>query len=221
MNRLKSPIVKTQEEVIDPYCWPKSTTIKLTPHAPKDQQSFVQVLDNRRSKRNFKIISPSELGKLLYLSNRTRLRERNSVNIMVESRPVVSAGGLHTVDCLVLFPEQTSWRRYNAFNHSLECLCLENYLYSDLVKAARNFFPDAHNAALIWYVGDTTRISAKYENAESLLWRDAGAIIATQSLVAEYLGYSFCPIGLTGGTEAKNLSSERQMAGLGLSFVGL
>ncbi len=44
-------------------------------------------------------------------------------------------------------------------------------------------------ATLLWFVADLRKLSARYADAESLLWRDSGALGATLSLSAAALGY--------------------------------
>ena len=65
------------------------------------------------------------------------------------------------------------------------------------------------------------KTAAKYEHHETLVWRDAGVVLGYMSLVAEALGLSFCPLGLTGRPQLTEFLPESQaMHGVGLSVLG-
>ncbi|HWX23327.1 MAG TPA: hypothetical protein VN578_25775 [Candidatus Binatia bacterium] len=49
---------------------------------------------------------------------------------------------------------------------------------------------------VFWFVADFARSGAKYQNPESLVWRDSGALLATINLVAEGLGLNCCGLGV-------------------------
>lgn len=218
MIELQCPWPKQEQENVTPFEWPVSAEVKLVRPSETSENSFNAVLNNRQTRRVFSLLNKDEVGELFYLSNRTLWRDSNSSGLTIEHRPVVSAGGLHAVECLVLSPDDDAWYRYDPFKHQLQCLDISGL--DALARSARAFFPTAGEATIIWYLGDMTRLSGKYQHPESLLWRDAGAMIATHSLVSEHLGYAFCPLGITGGEEAKTLSDKRVLVGLGLALVG-
>lgn len=221
MIKLKSPVPKSDPVVIDPINWSSNNVVKLPYPEASMNVSFGDVLEKRKTRRQFKNITKDEVGYLLYMANRTLYRDRNSQGILTEHRPVISSGGLHVVECLVLFPGENVWNRYDSLNHQFQRLYIDHEKLSNLALNARGFFETSNIAAVIWYVGDFTRISGKYDHAQSAMWRDSGAIQATHSLVSEYLNYAFCPLGITGQDEAQLLSDQRNLLGLGLSLVGL
>ncbi|WP_169732561.1 hypothetical protein [Derxia gummosa] len=72
--------------------------------------------------------------------------------------------------------------------------------------------------ALIVEPGKT---AAKYVNPESLVWRDAGVVLGYMSIVAEVLGLSFCPLGITAHAELTNLFGPNEcLFGAGLALLG-
>lgn len=77
--------------------------------------------------------------------------------------------------------------------------------------------PEATKTLLVAEPGKT---QAKYFNHESLVWRDAGALLATMGFVAEALNLNYCPIGITGEPWASMLSSEGNLVGVGAALIG-
>ena len=56
----------------------------------------------------------------------------------------------------------------------------------------------ARHGVTLQFAADMARIGASYENGCSLAWRDAGALLAVVSLVAEALGLAGTPLGRAG-----------------------
>ncbi len=56
----------------------------------------------------------------------------------------------------------------------------------------------ARRGCTLRLIGDWAKLSAAYENAETLLFRDAGCLIATLCLCAEWLDLCACPLGFVG-----------------------
>jgi len=54
---------------------------------------------------------------------------------------------------------------------------------------------EVQRGTIFWFVADLTRSAARYENPESLAWRDSGALLATIGLVAEGLNLKCCGLG--------------------------
>lgn len=46
-----------------------------------------------------------------------------------------------------------------------------------------------------------------YADSETLVWRDAGAMLQTLALVAELFGLGFCPLGILGSEVVSALPS--------------
>lgn len=217
---LKSPLPKIEVDRIASFEWPITSTQRLGRVPSEDRHEFLEVLSNRRSRRSFGAITETELGEFLFLANRTISRHRDEAGVQTEHHPVPSAGGLHVTQCLLRQPSDTVWSRYDPFHHQLERLSIASSAADVLPTDARGFFPNAIAASVIWYVADMTRLGASYFYPESLAWRDAGVLIANHALVAEYLGYAYCPLGITGVEEARSISNQRDMMGVGVALLG-
>jgi SagB-type dehydrogenase family enzyme len=76
-------------------------------------------------------------------------------------------------------------------------------------------------AMMLWFGAQFERTLSKYENGESLVWRDAGALLATLSLVAECLSLNCCAIGITGEPFISGiLGKDSNVVGVGGLLVG-
>jgi hypothetical protein len=55
---------------------------------------------------------------------------------------------------------------------------------------------EAGQGTILWFIADLGWSGGRYENPESLAWRDSGALLATIGLVAEGMGLNCCGIGV-------------------------
>lgn len=220
ITALKSPVPKADIDRVAPYDWPVTSVQVLGRAPPVPKREFLEIVSARQSRREFTALTETELAEFLYLANRTCEMGRNNVGVQIEHRPAPSAGGLHAIQCLVHQSNLAVWSRYDSVRHAFELLSLDACSADELPCQARNFFSAAAEATVIWYVADMTRLGASYHHPESLAWRDAGALVSMHALVAEYLGYAYCPLGITGANEADGLSDKRELMGVGVALVG-
>ena len=164
-------------------------------HADK---SFDEVMELRRS--------PSVIGEvslectLGFVKQVFRTREvGQGENFGLARKPSISAGALHPIDALVvagpevqepiLFSDQ--YDRYLTL--SVEC----PDTLANAIADCREILPSARGHLLL-FAGDRRRVTEKYRPAETLLWRDAGAVLQTCAMAAFAYGFAFCPLGDTG-----------------------
>ena len=80
--------------------------------------------------------------------------------------------------------------------------------------------PDGRPTYLV-LLGETGLVGAAYENPVSLLWRDAGALLATLHLCATSLGLGFCPLGVLGAEFAEAIfPGDATVVGCGVAAIG-
>ena len=93
--------------------------------------------------------------------------------------------------------DQNHMYYYNPFEHSLNQLANS---YCDLTPLLNHVDEIIHikNATLIWFVAHASRTNSKYDHAESLIWRDAGALIGNIQMVCTALRLNSCGIGTLG-----------------------
>jgi hypothetical protein len=89
------------------------------------------------------------------------------------------------------------------------------------VKHLRALLPVGRPTYLV-LLGDLTLVDAAYANPGSLLWRDAGALLATLHLCAASFGLGFCPLGVLGnGLRAAIFPDLDRVVACGTAAVGV
>lgn len=213
---------KVRDEIlpIEPVKYSISSSVALPCHAKAISNTFSDVIESRTSRRVFSNIPLEQLGPLFYLSNRTKQSTINKSGLAIEKRNAPSCGAMHTIDCIVSQFGSSSWYVYNSRGHTFDGLDISTSTINQFKLECQELIDCPDHAYLIWYVCDIERLSSKYENAEFLALREAGALASTQGLVAESYGLSFCMLGLMGCEQAKSLSNQRNLLGVGVSVVG-
>ncbi|WP_196797926.1 nitroreductase family protein [Pseudomonas aeruginosa] len=223
---LKSPSPKPEPEAYAPFTWPAGRYRALEAPAAADVSSKIDpalealgLLDCRRSRRSFTRLTPEELAALLWFSARTQATANSDLGFELEQRPSPSAGAIHPIHLLVLIPDDTEWSRYDSRANALVEVPGSSEILHELTVQMESMMlaPEATKALLIAEPGKT---QAKYLNHESLVWRDAGALLATMGIVAEALNLSYCPLGITGEPWVGKLSSAVNLVGVGAALVG-
>lgn len=117
-----------------------------------------------------------------------------------ESRATPSAGGIHCISLLCLPIEDDACAGlFDPDRHDL--IQLSDAQRQAAVEENRRSVTALCGATFgttLQLVADTARIDGAYENAETLIWRDAGALTMTLTLVAEALDLAALPLGRTG-----------------------
>ena len=130
-----------------------------------------------------------------------------------------SAGAIHPVHVLLQRAHDLHWERYDANAH-----CLTEIPGSaELAQAVRRdaeVIVSGVDACLIALVAEPQKTHAKYDNANSLVMRDAGVVLGYLSIVSELIGASYCPLGSTGHERLKTLLPKETLWGLGLAWFG-
>jgi SagB-type dehydrogenase family enzyme len=176
-------------------------------------KSFEDVLDRRKSRRDLSPPTWDDIGALLWYAARSR--EASADNVQHRASP--SAGGLHSIDVLVL--HRGRLYLYNPIAHNIQQIIVANTVIRELKEAVREIVPDARGDALM-LVGNNRVISAKYSHSKSLLWRDAGCLIATLGLCAEWLDLGFCALGILGLSPVQRLFADDAVVACGVCIVG-
>lgn len=117
----------------------------------------------------------------------------------IEWRASPSAGGLHPIQ-VVCIPEhyEDGVRLYDAMAHAFLTLDVDAERIVAVNAQEIRDVVGASRGCTLRLIADTGKIEAAYENSLSLVLRDAGCLIATFCLCAEWLGVSACPLGIMG-----------------------
>ena len=135
-------------------------------------------------------------------------------------RPSLSAGALHPLSVLLLPANgETLLQRYNSTNHQIETLAARTSRLAKVSANARRYLPNADGTVLV-FVADRAGPEAVYENSESLIWRDAGALLQTLAITATAYNLAFCPLGYLGLDAIQALGPTDKLLAVGSAVVG-
>ena len=185
--------------------------------------SLVDTLSYRRSRRRFGCLDPDDLSTLLWMAGRSRGRRVDPSGRPYQIRATPSAGGIHPIDVMVVdhaaLPPKI--HLYDPSAHALCELCIADHQQLDVLLDTVNDILPTENGTVIWFVAQFGRTMAKYIDGESLVWRDAGALLAVFCLVGESIGLSCCAIGITGEPAiSAALGGPDRLRGVGGLAVG-
>ncbi|OEZ61255.1 nitroreductase family protein [Duganella sp. HH105] len=215
---LPDPRPKSEIQPYQPLDWPVGARVPLS--VPVDvAQSFCDVIAARRSTRTFGPLSKEDLSALFWYSYRVLARQNCDLGFDLTLRPAPSAGAIHAIHLLSCSAAGGDWQRYDPLQHCLvevpRGLISVDSALSEVMPAVA---PQA--GTLLWLAAEVGKTVAKYDSAESLIWRDAGALLAHLGLTASYLGLNFCPLGVTGAHWGRDLDEVKLIRGVGAALVG-
>lgn len=198
----------------------KITLPRIT--SSKHQNDFLDVLRERRSVKQLGGCTIEKLSEILFHAVKPYTICKDDYDMTVYRSASPSAGGRHPIDILVGLPENEGRRLflYEPLSHSLRRLDVP-------VELQREFFDDISqtlplgDSVLIWFSIQYMRTASKYNEYESLVWRDAGAQLCCLQQVAKYVGLDSCPIGyLAEETFDKMFNSASLISGGGM-IIGM
>lgn len=191
----------------------------LPPPVGKDRKSFFKVLGARASRRTFEYVSDEKLADFLWYSAKALSLTQGEDNMFCQHRYVPSAGGIHPIDLIVISPTERAVSIYDPVAHALCKLKTEpEQLEAFLSYTGAVLEPSA--GTIIWYAARPEKVGAKYQNELSLIWRDAGALIASMYLIAEALDLNCCALGVLGNSELQALTNNTTVIGTGGCIIG-
>lgn len=179
---------------------------------------FLDVLRARRSAIGG-LVDGDDLSSLLW--HATALRERRAdgrFGVPWESRPAPSAGGLHAIRIVVLpLDDGAQAGEYLPDHHALAPID-PNGIEANRASVAEMI--GATTGTTLQLACDLDLLAACYDNPETLMWRDAGALAATISFAATALGMTSVALGRTGGGVLKAAGVDPRLAAVGAVHLG-
>lgn len=214
------PVPRMRSTNYQPFVWPPGEKWQLAPRYQALELDLVELLEQRQTRRSFKSsLEDATLGEFLWLACRNRSVRFSPVGANQESRVHPSAGAMHPIHVLVA-REAAPWMRYDPVEHVL----IELPGSIDSAGASRDAagrLLRLEQGVLLGLVAEPGKTAAKYENHETLVWRDAGVVLGYMSVVAEALGLAFCPLGITGRPHlTDHLPRNSRLLAVGLSVLG-
>jgi len=201
-----------------PIVWPQTKVILLSWTARLPESNLQSLLAKRQTRRSFGRISLTALAGLLQTVQAVGSVSGGPYGITTSHRPTPSAGAIHPVHLVVTVPTFDGWHRYDPFRHAL--VSFESRIDPLEVLRHATQFVDPQEGSLVMLIAEPGMTYAKYLNAASLVWRDAGVLLGYLSLAAEAMGLAFCPLGATGEPWASTLIDQAGLQGVGLALVG-
>lgn len=220
-TNLGDPTPKNAPTPYELYSWRTGAVIHLpafssTRTSPAD---FFEVLRQRRTSRNFAPLQLEQLGQFLGHSSLSQNSMPSVLGFELEHRPAPSAGGIHPVHIFVKKPEDPRWWLYEPRAHFLIEITNAIESLKGLCEHRKNV-QESNMATQLLLIAEPGKTFAKYDNACSLIWRDAGVLLGVMALTAQALGLVFCPLGITGEPWVSQLSNQNQLFGVGLALLG-
>lgn len=217
---LGNPCPRREPRHYSPLVWPMGQRIPLPVATGITGLSkpIADVLLHRRTKREFSPLSAEMLGALTWLTCQTQRTGNEDLGFPLSLRPCPSAGAIHPIHLLVIGPHGDGWFRYDSVSHALNKV--KTKVNPRRVLDAMQAVLPAPSATLLILAAEPGKTGAKYEAPASLVWRDAGVLLAYLAVAAEALDLSFCPLGVTGEPWVGQLLNQPGLAGVGAAFVG-
>lgn len=220
-----NPTPKKTNDSYQLFDYPIIKTERLPRNGDDKDSPLLEFIQRRESLRNFKIIDANVLNKVLWFSAKVGKIDIQRDGYILSSRSSPSAGGRHPIDIIISRPdskqmEERMFSYYNPFDHSLNLLDLNKQKCNEFLLHI-NSIVSITDATVIWFVAHSSRTSMKYENCESLIWRDAGALIYCFQLVCTTFDLKSCPIGSLGEPYISELfHKEAGVFGVGGLLLG-
>lgn len=203
----------TRGAAADRYPWQVLSSTRLAAPDDDPKADFFDVLASRRSTPPNRPLNFRRLSDLLWYAAAYRRIAADGQGRPWYSRSAASAGGVHPIEIFVEDPEWSA-ARYNPLKHAIEVVEIASRERWDAYRREIRRALPAGDGTMFTFLADVTATAARYAQPESLVLRDAGALVATFQLTATALNLACTPIGIKGETfvDAMGASPERFLA---------
>lgn len=227
---LGNPHPRPEPAPYTPLEWPEGKALVFEDDVPTMERpetllafsasavSFSSLAGSRRTRYGFGALGLATLGTLFTFTNKVLLQGSDQLGFALSQRPAPSAGAIHPIHVIAHLPGSPRLHRYDPFAHLLRELSCDVDILQ--LRDSMNAVVDGCDGVLLMFVAEPGRTFAKYSQASSLVWRDAGILQGYFSMAAEALGLNFAPLGVTGEPWAGQLIQQAGLAGVGVAFVG-
>jgi SagB-type dehydrogenase family enzyme len=220
---LANPVLRPREKAYSEFCYPVIERTFLPQPTVLPKTLFSKVLASRQSRRDFKPTTERDLNALLWHSARALEVAPPARSSRWQHRPAASAGGRHPIDILIIerLRDRATMYLYQPEPHSLAKIRLASDSLLEHFLDSIDDVVNAENATIVWLAAQFDRTLSRYQNGESLVWRDSGVLLATVGLVAECLDLNCCAVGITGEPFiSAMLKSKSKVIGIGGILLG-
>lgn len=216
------PSPRSEPIPYSPLEWPETDVITFEDAQPSERSStamsFASLVHQRQTRYGFGPLSRQDLGVLLALTCKVKALGSCNLGFPLSKRPAPSAGAIHPIHVILHIPEMPVLYRYDPYAHAL--LELRCGVDTEQLRRAMNEIVEVESGVLLMFVAEPGLTCSKYENAASLIWRDAGVLQGYFSMAAEYMGLHYVPLGVTGEPWVRRIVDKGGVAGVGVALVG-
>jgi hypothetical protein len=219
VNHPTDPRPREAQRPFSEFEWPivRSFACPIVEQPP--DRLFSDIVEDRRAIREMAELTLKEVVNTVAYVCLPRFRKHGDATIRTKSL-AMSAGALHPISLVVVHAGQFARAFvYEPLTHCLNLLRANGADLNSLVDHARSILTHS-DGTLIAFVADPSKTDACYENASSLLWRDAGALMQSTALAATAFGQAFCPLGVLGHEVPKSLNAESELIPCGIAMLG-
>jgi SagB-type dehydrogenase family enzyme len=189
-----NPTPRTKSISVNSYTYPYIGIKKeLTRPSKPNHIDFFKVIEERRSNKDLLPLEENQLDSLLWYSSRTRDAYLDE-DYILSKRTAPSAGAVHPIDILINHADDNFFSIYSPFEHGMYRLDFLEEKVQSFIDHISLAFPN-RKGTLLWFIIHPYRTDKYYNNFESLVWRDAGALMQTIALTCSALGIGCCPVG--------------------------
>jgi SagB-type dehydrogenase family enzyme len=192
---MNNPTPKKNEDTVVAFSYPICGIIPLAKPSGGYNFNYFDLAHLRRSSLHLCALVDKQLDELLWFSAKVIQTHFQLNGYTLTRRPSASAGARHPIDLIVVRPSQSKvLHYYNPFEHTLNELKVDETIVNDLINHVNENIVIGE-ATLIWFIAHSDRTAAKYDNPQSLVWRDAGALLHCIQSTCTAMGLGSCPVG--------------------------
>jgi hypothetical protein len=192
------PVPRRPPSIWQPFVATGSTLEKLQRPTARGDRSFQDVLSARRSSIGNSVGLPL-VGELLWHAAGLKgYAQAGRAGLPIGWSASPTSGGLQSICIVCISDDGSAPRLYEPSSHAFSVLATNSSAVHDENEVAVASVAGVRRGCTLRLIGDRSKLLAAYENVDSLLLRDAGAIVATICLCAEWLGLCACPLGFLG-----------------------
>ncbi|MCQ1779400.1 nitroreductase family protein [Neorhizobium galegae] len=204
-----------------PISWldPVAAQIDLSAYSLGDR-AFADIMTSRRSVRT---IRPAPIEQVAFVVRETMRTYFVGLDTKHgrKLKTVLSAGALHPVKALITKGSGRPLYYDDDQDSFLSLGIRDERSWLSFQDECREVLPHV-DGCLVALIADNRDISRLYSNHQSLLWRDAGAVIQGMAFVAEAVGLAMCPMGILGGDAISALLDPTDdFLAVGIVAIGL
>lgn len=196
--RTDEPKPRSVPSVWSPYHFAVMTTEVLRRPGSASSRSFADVIAKRRSAVGDPVDLNSVAELLWYAVGWKGYASCGRAGLPIAWATSPSSGGLQSINIICIAEDGAAPRLYDPVNHAFLVLRADNEPVHAENRQAVLSVTGLYRGCTLRLVSDRSKISAAYDNVDSLVFRDAGAVLATLCLCAEWLGLAACPLGFLG-----------------------